>query len=148
MAENIVAKLGKPPKKVAGAMRKLFNPSGTKFNPHAECVASSAHSKKKKFKASSITVFMLRKFQKKIPRGEQRQKLLAEKRERKVSLDKGMTAAEVRDAISKAFKCNKFTILESRNYNELRKCSEELTGELAVTKRATLYVCEEHEVSW
>ena len=137
----------------AKVLKKVF--SGSKFNPSAECVATSAHSKKKKFcsssvkpKDSSVTVIMLPKYQSQIPRGEAREKLTRDNRVQIISLNRQMTPKEVVTKIQGAFKCKEFTILECAKGGYLLKSGDTvLTGQLAIDRRGALYLCENTSVS-
>ena len=85
------------------------NPSGPrkrKFNPSDDCVASTSHVKKKRFKKhkkpkeSSVTVLLLKKFQPILPKGKECRELSAEERIQTISVHCKMTAQEVESIVT------------------------------------------------
>ena len=144
-AKGLLTGMRKPTDKQAVALSKLF-PSSKKFNPQAECVAKTAHAKKKKFatapKLSSVTVVLLKKYQTRIPRGDYRQELIDEKRMKKVELHRRMSPEEVHATILEAFGCKRFTVLDCAKGGYLLRSDEELTANIAIDRRGALYLCE------
>lgn len=122
-----------------------------KFNPHAECVAKAAHTKKKFStapKLSSVTVILLKNYQTRIPRGDYRQELFDKKRVKKVELHRRMSPEEVKGAILETFGCKGFTVLDCAKGGYLLRSDKELTANIAIDRRGALYLCEAAVVSF
>lgn len=145
-AAALLANVRKPTEKQALALNKLFPTTSGKFNPRSECVAKTAHAKKKKFtiapKLASVTVILLKKYQTRVPRGECRQDLFQKNRVKKVELHRQMSPGDVKHSILKSFGCRDFEVLDCAKGGYLLKSSDELTASLAIDRRGALYLCE------
>ena len=144
-AKNLLERVKKPSDSQAKALNKLF--SSSKFNPQAECVASGAHAKKKKFAAKlkkcSGTVVMLEKYQSRIPRGDLRQSLIDSNRIQSMMISRSMTPDEVKNIILATFGCEDFIILECAKGGYLLKADDQvLSSQMASDRRGALYLCE------
>lgn len=95
----------KPPIKHAQMLGKVFPQANIKFDPHEDCIANDSHKKKKRFvspKSSCTTVVLLKKFQKYLPKGEARKKLIDKNQIKTVNLSRTMTPKEVKSIIVRA----------------------------------------------
>ena len=109
--------------------------------------------KKKAAKPVNISVVMLKKFQKLLPKGKARRELAASKRIKKIQVTRIMSALQVKNVIVRAFSeipgLNNFAVLEA-DEQQLCRASygvDDLTGEVAVDRRGSLYLCEVDKVS-
>ena len=100
-------------------------------------------------RSSNISVMMLKQFSSKIPKGEARERLLAEGRLQSVKISRQMTAEEVKAQLCEAFGVTEYTLLHCDTVSKyLMKCSEQsLDGNDAVERRGCLYLCESMKVS-
>lgn len=150
---SILDKVQKPTEKEAEMLAKYFpscapKQTVSKFDPSAECVASSHHQKKKKFPAprkSLVSVVMLEKMKKFVPRGKDRRELISKNLIKKIPLTQKSTSTEVNNAIKTAFNVEDFTILECAEGNRLTEAKYELTGETAIQRRGSLYLCKKRK---
>ena len=160
--ESVLERIKKPSELEAKTLAKMFsnsNPSGPrkrKFNPSDDCVASTSHVKKKRFKKhkkpkeSSVTVILLKKFQPILPKGKERRELSAEGRIQTISVHRKMTAQEVGSIVQGAFKSmlklKPFTVLETKGGSKLVRASyQRISGVEAVDRRGALYLMEGRE---
>lgn len=151
-AATLLGGIKRPTEKQALALNKLFPSTSRKFNPRAECVAKAAHAKKKKFtiapKLASVTVFLMKNYQTRIPRGECRQDLFDRERVKKVELHRQMSPEQVKRVILDSFGCKGFSVLDYAKGGYLLKTSDELSANTAIDRRGALYLCEATVVSF
>ena len=140
----MISQVSKPKESTAKALKKPFpckSGSTPRFDPHSECVSTSARNKKKKFvpKFCSIKTVMLKKFQTHIPKGYYRQELVEEGRIKKISLNRQMTPSDVKRKIMSEFD---FVVLQCNRGHLTRLHDEQLTATAAIARRGALYLCQ------
>ena len=125
------------------------------FDPHDDCVAGPSHAKKKKFikpaqktapKPATVEVVALKKFQTRLPKGQERKKLQSQGLIMKIKFCRDMTAQQVKQKISEHFTdLPGFTYLECDD--GYLACSDtDIDGEKAVSRRGALYICQTTKV--
>ena len=121
-------------------------PKKRSFDPTADCLALPAQKKKKAFRAkpSNVTVVMMPEFRHDVPKGKRRADLKKANRIQVVQLSRSMSPQQVKNAIVKAFKRERWTVLECSQQGILsRSCSQSLDGKSAVSRKGSLYLCED-----
>ena len=107
-AQSIIARVKKPTEAEAKALASYFPSTASRkgslepaFDLTAECVVASQQKKSasKKPKPITLTVVVMQKYERAVPRGKKRQKLSSEGRVRPVKLNRCMSAQEVQNTI-------------------------------------------------
>ena len=125
-AQSIIARVKKPTEAEAKALASCFPSTTTRkrslepsFDLSADCVALPQQKKKKstsqgRLKLTTLTVVVMKKYERAIPRGKRRQQLSSEGRVRPVKLSRSMSPLQVKNAILCAFEgvISNFTVLE------------------------------------
>ena len=123
--------------------------SGSTFDPTAECVAMSAHKKKKSSGISGRTtnreVVLMKCFRPVIPIKKYRCDLKVDQRVKILQFRRGMSPTQVKNVIQRGFShlgCSSFLYLETFS-NSLRVCNkQQLDGSAVIDRRGALYLCE------
>ena len=101
-----------------------------------------------RLKLTTLTVVVMKKYERAIPRGKRRQQLSSEGRVRPVKQSRSMSPLQVKNAILRAFEgvISNFTVLESDQcgHNLFQSPKQDIDGEAAVQRRGCLYLCEEY----
>ena len=160
-AQSIIARVKKPTEAEAKALASYFPSTASRkrslepsFDLSADCVVSSQQKKKSASKTprlSTITVVVMKKYERAVPRGKRRQKLSSEGRVKPVKLRRSMSSQEVKNAILHAFDgiVSNFTVLECDQFgHNLFQAEQNLDGEAAVQRRGCIYLCEEFKVTY
>ena len=156
-AESIIAKVKKPTQAEAKALATYFpsSKSASKralvFDPAAESVVLPMQKKKKcatkRQRPCNVTVILMKEFSPKIPKGKIRQRLASKGRILSLRISRSMTNQEVKNQVVRAFKVDKFVVLEcdSTGHNLVKAADQSIDGEKAVDRKGGLYLCEKFE---
>ena len=165
-AQSIIDRVKKPTEAQAKALASYFPSTSSRkrrlepFDPSAECVVLSQQKKKKaaikgKLKTHSVTVVMMKAFERSVPKGKKRQKLFSEGRIQTLKLTRCMNACEVNRAIIRAFsslEVSSFVVLACdvnvSGHNLSRASDQNVDGEMTTQRRGCLYLCEELKVGY
>lgn len=151
-AFEVMSKFKKPSGAEAKSLTKLFERRPT-FDP-TECVVAGMQKRKKAAIKSKtcrpikIAVIMMKKYQRSLPRGRQRQKLASDGKIQTLRVTRAMSSQEIRDKIVGAFKISDYTVLEvdSSGHYLLKACDQNVDGVMAADRRGSLYLCETFKV--
>ena len=154
-AESIIAKVKKPTQAEAKALSTYFPSSKSApkraFDPAAESVVLPMQKKKKcatkRQRPCNVTVILMKDFCPKIPKGQIRQRLASKGRILSLRISRSMTNQEVKNQVIRAFKVDKFVVLEcdSTGHNLVKAGDQTIDGEKVVDRKGALYLCEKFE---
>ena len=156
-AESVIARVKRPSNSEAAVLASLFptrkRPS---FDPNAECIVTPNQKKKKlatkkREKAASVRVVMLKNFTKALPKGKRRRVLSSQGRMKTVKLVRSMTALQVKNIILRAYedlKLTTFVVLDTTEsgHHLIKADDQDMNGESAIRRRGCLHLCEKFEV--
>ena len=145
-AQSIISRVITPSKVEVSALASHFS---------AKSLAqSSAHGWKRRksnarIRPTKVTVVLLEKYSASVPKGKIRQDLASRGRILSIRFHRGMSSQDVQEKIEEAFTSPSFTFLECDSGHHLIKAAEqELNGEDVVTRKGSLYLCEQFSKVW
>lgn len=147
--EELLSRVKKPSEAERVALSKCFPGGKVKVSGNAGVFNPSVDYRKKKqavAKPSKVEVFMLKHFQKMIPKGESRRRLRRKGRVCDISFTRSMTNLQVEACVKKSFKnlkIDKFSLLETDSSGHFLSHSPvKIDGDGVVRRRGALYLCE------
>ena len=147
-AESIIAKVKKPTQAEAKALSTYFLLPKVHQNVHLTLQLNRLYclcKRKKSVRRKGNGHAMSPSFQ--IPKGQIRQRLGSKGRILNLRITRSMTNQEVKNQVIRAFKVDKFVVLEcdSTGHNLVKAGDQTIDGEKVVDRKGALYLCEKFE---